>query len=78
MKNFTTTQAGKVCNKSSEEMERLFDEDEIRGFLDPKELTKLIPVANLIRFMRINKIPLDSLKDDPDARALLCPKELVH
>lgn len=78
---FTTGEAAKVCNVSQQTIIRCFDSGRLDGFRVPGSRFRRIPRAELIRFMRKNGIPTDSLEsgrtrvlvvdDDPQIVAVL-------
>lgn len=61
---FTTGEAAEVCKVSQQTIIRCFDSGRLNGFRVPGSRFRRIPRAELIRFMRANEIPLDTLGDD--------------
>jgi excisionase family DNA binding protein len=59
---FTTGEAAEVCNVSQQTIIRCFDSGRLNGFRVPGSRFRRIPRADLIRFMRDNDIPLDTLE----------------
>jgi len=78
---FTTGEAAKVCNVSQQTIIRCFDSGRLQGFRVPGSRFRRIPRHGLIRFMKENDIPLDSLEggkrrvlivdDDPEIVEML-------
>lgn len=60
---FTTGEAAKVCKVSQQTIIRCFDSGRLNGFRVPGSKFRRIPRVELIRFMRENGIPLDSLHE---------------
>ncbi len=63
-KIFTTGEAAKVCKVSQQTIIRCFDSGRLSGFRVPGSRFRRIPREELIRFMRKNDIPLDSIETD--------------
>jgi len=61
-KIFTTGEAAQVCKVSQQTIIRCFDSGRLTGFRVPGSKFRRIPRDELIRFMRANNIPLDSLE----------------
>ena len=61
---FTTGEAAEVCRISQQTIIRCFDSGRLNGFRVPGSRFRRIPRAELLRFMRTNDIPVDSLGDD--------------
>lgn len=60
-KVFTTGEAAKVCKVSQQTIIRCFDSGRLNGFRVPGSRFRRIPREELIRFMRENEIPLESI-----------------
>ncbi len=58
---FTTGEAAAVCKVSQQTIIRCFDSGRLTGFRVPGSKFRRIPREELIRFMRANNIPLESL-----------------
>lgn len=58
---FTTGEAATICKVSQQTIIRCFDAGRLGGFRVPGSKFRRIPRDELIRFMRDNQIPLDSL-----------------
>ncbi len=58
---YTTGEAAEICKVSQQTIIRCFDSGRLEGFRVPGSKFRRIPRSNLVRFMRDNKIPLDSL-----------------
>ncbi len=58
---FTTGQAAEVCSVSQQTIIRCFDSGRLQGFRVPGSRFRRIPRAELIRFMRLNDIPVNAL-----------------
>jgi len=63
-KIFTTGEAAKVCKVSQQTIIRCFDSGRLNGFRVPGSRFRRIPRDELIRFMRTNEIPLESIGSD--------------
>lgn len=63
-KVFTTGEAAKVCKVSQQTIIRCFDSGRLNGFRVPGSRFRRIPREELIRFMRENEIPLESIGSD--------------
>ncbi|MDZ4829343.1 MAG: response regulator [Phycisphaerae bacterium] len=61
---FTTGEAADICKVSQQTIIRCFDSGRLNGFRVPGSRFRRIPRLELVRFMRMNEIPLDSLGDD--------------
>jgi len=63
MKNvFTTGEAAEICKVSQQTIIRCFDAGRLEGFRVPGSKFRRIPRHELIKFMKENDIPLDSLE----------------
>ena len=81
-KVFTTGEAAQICKVSQQTIIRCFDSGRLNGFRVPGSRFRRIPREELIRFMRTNEIPLESLEgakkrilvvdDDPNIVSLIC------
>lgn len=77
---FTTGEAAALCKVSQQTIIRCFDSGRLTGFKVPGSKFRRIPREELVRFMRANSIPLESLgettvrvlavDDDPSILAL--------
>ncbi len=78
---FTTGEAAEVCKVSQQTIIRCFDSGRLTGFRVPGSKFRRIPREELLRFMRDNSIPTDSIEpglkrvlvvdDDPDIVQLM-------
>ena len=59
---FTTGEAAEVCRVSQQTIIRCFDSGRLEGFRVPGSKFRRIPRQSLIKFMRDNSIPLDTLE----------------
>jgi len=59
---FTTGEAAEICNVSQQTIIRCFDSGRLQGFRVPGSRFRRIPRIELLRFMRTNDIPTDSLE----------------
>ena len=59
---FTTGEAADVCKVSQQTIIRCFDAGRLEGFRIPGSKFRRIPRRSLVKFMRENNIPLDSLE----------------
>ncbi len=58
---FTTGEAADVCKISQQTIIRCFDRGKLKGFRVPGSRFRRIPRDELVRFMRENDIPIESL-----------------
>ena len=58
---FTTGEAAEICRVSQQTIIRCFDAGRLDGFRVPGSRFRRIPRQNLIKFMKDNNIPLDSI-----------------
>ncbi len=58
---FTTGEAAEICKVSQQTIIRCFDAGRLDGFRVPGSKFRRIPRYSLVRFMKANNIPLDSL-----------------
>lgn len=63
-KVFTTGEAAKVCKVSQQTIIRCFDSGRLNGFRVPGSRFRRIPREELVRFMRENDIPLETIGSD--------------
>ena len=63
-KVFTTGEAAEVCKVSQQTIIRCFDSGRLNGFRVPGSRFRRIPREELIRFMRENDIPLETIGSD--------------
>jgi len=61
-KVFTTGEAAQVCKVSQQTIIRCFDSGRLNGFRVPGSRFRRIPREELIRFMKTNDIPLESIE----------------
>ena len=59
---FTTGEAAEICRISQQTIIRCFDAGRLDGFRVPGSRFRRIPRQNLIKFMKDNNIPLDSIE----------------
>ena len=59
---FTTGEAADVCKVSQQTIIRCFDAGRLEGFRIPGSKFRRIPRHNLVKFMKENNIPFDSLE----------------
>jgi excisionase family DNA binding protein len=58
---FTTGEAADICRVSQQTIIRCFDSGRLEGFRVPGSRFRRIPRENLIKFMKDNRIPLETL-----------------
>ncbi len=68
-KVFTTGEAAEICKVSQQTIIRCFDSGRLQGFRVPGSRFRRIPRDELLRFMRDNEIPLDTI--EPPTRRIL-------
>jgi len=59
---FTTGEAAEICKVSQQTIIRCFDSGRLNGFRVPGSRFRRIPRIELLRFMKQNEIPTDSLE----------------
>ena len=59
---FTTGEAAEICKVSQQTIIRCFDSGRLTGFRVPGSKFRRIPRDELLRFMRMNNIPLDIIE----------------
>jgi excisionase family DNA binding protein len=59
---FTTGEAAGICKVSQQTIIRCFDAGRLEGFRVPGSRFRRIPRQNLVRFMKDNNIPLDTIE----------------
>ena len=67
---FSTGEAAVICQVSQQTIIRCFDSGKLQGFRVPGSRFRRIPRAELIRFMRRNRIPIVTL-ESPIRRVLV-------
>ncbi len=76
---FTTGEAAEVCRVSQQTIIRCFDSGRLTGFKVPGSKFRRIPRDELLRFMRTNNIPTDSINGGPVVRVLvICADGRLH
>jgi excisionase family DNA binding protein len=78
---FTTGEAAEICKVSQQTIIRCFDAGRLEGFRVPGSKFRRIPRQSLVKFMRENSIPIDTLEsgkrkvlivdDDPEIVELI-------
>ena len=58
---FTTGEAAEICRVSQQTIIRCFDAGRLEGFRVPGSRFRRIPRQNLVKFMKDNNIPLDTI-----------------
>lgn len=56
---YTTGEAAQICGVSIQTIIRSFDSGKLQGFYVPGSNTRRIPRADLLRFMKKNRIPIN-------------------
>ena len=72
---FTTGEAAEVCKVSQQTIIRCFDAGRLQGFRVPGSKFRRIPRQNLIKFMKENNIPLETL-DSGKRKVLIVDDDL--
>jgi len=57
----TTGDVAKICNVAPRTVSKWFDSGQLRGYRIPGSKDRRIPVNELIKFMKVNKIPATAL-----------------
>lgn len=68
---YTTGEAAEVCKLSQQTVIRCFDSGQLKGFRVPGSKFRRIPRDELLKFMKVNGIPLDTLESDDKIRVLV-------
>jgi len=58
---YTTGEAAQICKVSQQTIIRCFDSGRLEGFRVPGSRFRRIPRSSLVKFMKDNKIPLESI-----------------
>ncbi len=58
---FTTGEAAEICKVSQQTIIRCFDSGRVKGFRVPGSKFRRIPRQSLVKFMKDNNIPLDTI-----------------
>ncbi len=72
---FTTGEAAEVCKVSQQTIIRCYDAGRLQGFRVPGSKFRRIPRQNLIKFMKENNIPLETL-DSGKRKVLIVDDDL--
>ena len=70
----TTGEVAKICNVAPRTVSKWFDSGQLRGYRIPGSRDRRIPLAQLIRFMKVHGIPLNEL-DTGQTRLLIVDDE---
>jgi len=57
----TTGEVAKICNVAPRTVSKWFDSGQLNGYRIPGSKDRRIPIAQLVRFMKNHRIPLDGL-----------------
>ena len=68
---YTTGEAAEICKLSQQTVIRCFDSGQLKGFRVPGSKFRRIPRAELMSFMKVNGIPMESLETDYKIRVLV-------
>lgn len=71
----TTGEVAKICNVAPRTVSKWFDSGQLTGYRIPGSKDRRIPVAQLVRFMKDHKIPLDGLNTG-QLRVLIVDQDL--
>lgn len=61
---YTTGEAAEVCRLSQQTIIRCFDSGQLQGFRVPGSKFRRIPRDMLVKFMKLNNIPLEGIEND--------------
>lgn len=61
---YTTGEVAEICNLSQQTIIRCFDNGQLHGFRVPGSKFRRIPHDELLRFMKVNNIPLEELESN--------------
>lgn len=59
----TTGEVAKLCNVAPRTVSKWFDSGQLKGYRIPGSKDRRIPVTELVKFMRVHGIPMDTLND---------------
>ena len=74
---FTTTQAGKICGVSQQTVIKWIDSGRLKGYQLPDSHARRVTRDSLLRFMRDNNIPADSLHRNYRTKILVVDDEEI-
>ncbi len=60
---FTIGKVAEICSVSSKTVQKWFDNGHINGYRLPGKGNRLVPLTELVSFMKKNKIPLEFLEE---------------
>jgi excisionase family DNA binding protein len=70
----TTGEVAKICNVAPRTVSKWFDSGQLRGYRIPGSKDRRIPLAQLVRFMKVHGIPLNGI-DTGRPRVLVVDKD---
>jgi excisionase family DNA binding protein len=71
----TTGEVARICKVAPRTVTKWFDSGQLRGYRIPGSKDRRIPVTQLIRFMRQNNMPLESMMHFTKTRILIVDDE---
>ena len=71
----TTGEVAKICKVAPRTVTKWFDSGQLRGYKIPGSKDRRIPINMLLRFMKLNSIPLDGIMNFTKTRVLIVDDE---
>lgn len=71
----TTGEVAKICKVAPRTVTKWFDTGQLRGYRIPGSKDRRIPLNQLLRFMKLNNIPLDGVLSFTKTRVLIVDDE---
>ncbi len=72
----TTGEVAKICKVAPRTVTKWFDSGQLRGYRIPGSKDRRIPINQLMRFMKQNQMPLDSIMHFTQTRVLIVDDEI--
>ena len=71
----TTGEVARICKVAPRTVTKWFDSGQLRGYKIPGSKDRRIPINMLLRFMKLNNIPLDGILHFTKTRVLIVDDE---
>lgn len=71
----TTGEVARICKVAPRTVTKWFDSGQLRGYRIPGSKDRRIPVSQLVRFMKVNNMPLDGILHFNKTRVLIVDDE---
>jgi excisionase family DNA binding protein len=72
----TTGEVAKICKVAPRTVTKWFDSGQLRGYRIPGSKDRRIPINQLMRFMKLNNIPLEGILNFTKTRVLIVDDEV--